>query len=111
MESEFVFDEKSLRPLVGRPVCVVLDDETRHTGILTSCGPASIVLNGERTARPANRTRKTRVKGEASTSSVQDEELAPSTSYWGAMSLGPPLKVNKVKAVIPLAPVRAVLLL
>ncbi|RED57259.1 hypothetical protein [Cohnella lupini] len=112
--SVFYFNEDSLRPLFGRAVCVVLNDETRHTGILTSCGPSSIVLNGdrleraeiaERSLRPVKRSRKSKLH--ADVSAIKLEEQTP-TAYWGTLSIGPAIDVCKDKAVIPLSPVRAV---
>lgn len=109
MDSMFPIDEESLRPLFGRAVCVIMNDETRHTGILTACGPSSIVLNGERTGRPVKRDRKSKLK--ADISMMQQEEQLPSSAYWGALSLGPAMEVSTVKAVIPLAPVKAVIVI
>lgn len=106
MEPLFPVNEKSLRPLFGQAVCVVLNDDTQYTGILTSCGPSSIVLNGERSMRPVERKRKSKVKADVST--VKQEEQPESSAYWGKLSLGPAMEVSTVKAVIPLSPVKAV---
>lgn len=111
MDFVYSFDENSLRPLYGRAVCVIMDDETRHTGILTSCGPSSIVLNGERTHRPVKRSRKSKIKAEVSTTKQEEPSAPASTAYWGALSFGPALEVSTVKAVLPLAPVKAVFVL
>ncbi|RKP56085.1 hypothetical protein D7Z26_05385 [Cohnella endophytica] len=109
MNSEYGIDEGSLRPLFGRPVCVILEDDTRHTGILTSCGPSSIVLNGESAARPGKRARKSKVKGKVAASSFEEQTSpAACSSYWGTLDFGPPMEISSVKTVIPLAPVRAV---
>ncbi|TFE19521.1 hypothetical protein [Cohnella luojiensis] len=102
------FDENSLRPLYGRAVCVIMDDETRYTGILTSCGPSSLVLNGERTRRPVKRSRKSKIKAEVSTTQQEEQTASASSAYWGTLSLGPSMEVSTVKAVLPLAPVKAV---
>ncbi|WP_239618611.1 hypothetical protein [Cohnella mopanensis] len=109
MDSSFSFDEDSLQPLCGRAVCVILNDGTRHTGILTSCSPSTIVLNGERTVRPVKRTRKSKAQVDIST--IQSEEQSESTAYWGVLSAGPLMEVSSVKSVIPLAPVREVILI
>jgi hypothetical protein len=60
LDSKFTTDEMSLRPLCGRTVYIIMNDETRYMGILASCGQSSITLNGEgeRSLRPAKRTRK-----------------------------------------------------
>lgn len=106
LDPELYTDEQTLRPLYGRAVCVILNDDTRYTGILTSCGPSSIVLNGERTNRPVNRMRKVKIQAEEDNASLKQQPS--STSYWGALSLGPPIECSTVKAVIPLAPIRSV---
>ncbi|MFC5403000.1 hypothetical protein [Cohnella soli] len=107
MESIGNVNELSLQPLFGQPVCVVLEDDTRHTGILTSCGPSSLVLNGERTSRPVARNRKTKIKAQEVTEPY--EEIPQPNSYWGTMSLGPVMPVSFEKAVIPLAPIKTVI--
>ncbi|MFC5469984.1 hypothetical protein ACFPPD_14715 [Cohnella suwonensis] len=107
MESMRDINEKTLLPLFGRPVCVVLEDDTRHTGILTSCGPSSLELNGERSSRPTVRSRKSKIK--ALEIPEPHEEIPQSHSYWGSMSLGPALPIGTEKTVIPLAPVRTVI--
>jgi hypothetical protein len=102
----FIADKQSLLPLCGRAVCIILHDDTRYTGILTSCGPSSIVLHGERTNRPVNRTRKVKIQAEEGKISLQDH-TSP-TAYWGTLCLGPPIEYSTVKAVIPFAQIRAV---
>lgn len=108
LNSIFSADEKSLSPLYGRAVCVILNDETRYSGILTSCSPSSLTLNGERTLRPVKRKREIRIQSEESHAS---EEHPASTGYWGTLSLEPPIPHNPARTVIPLAPVKAVVLL
>lgn len=109
LQSNFAADEKILRPLYGRPICVILEDETRYTGILTSCSSSSLTLNGERTLRPAKRKRKARIQAEEI--AVQ-EEAPTSEAYWGTLSLEPPMPpLNSARKVIPLAPVKKVIVL
>jgi hypothetical protein len=108
-DSMFEADEQSLLPLRGRAVCVIMNDETRYTGILTSCGPTSIVLNGERTQRPVKRTRNLKIQtGEKM---IAGDQQNATSAYWGTLSLGPSMELNTAKAVIPLSPIRAVILL
>jgi hypothetical protein len=108
-DSMFKADEQSLLPLRGRAVCVVMNDETRYTGILTSCGPTSIVLNGERSQRPAKRTRKAKIQTEEKM--IVGDQQNVSSAYWGTLSIGPSMELNTAKAVIPLSPIRAVIVL
>jgi hypothetical protein len=63
LDSIFTTDEMSLRPLCGRTVYIIMNDESRYTGILASCGQSSITLNGEgeRSLRPVKRTRKVKI--------------------------------------------------
>ncbi|MCD9023878.1 hypothetical protein [Cohnella silvisoli] len=108
-DSLFEANEESLLPLCGRAVCVIMNDDTRYTGILTSCSPTSIVLNGERTQRPVKRGRKAKIQTEEN---IHQEEQQNSTSaYWGTLSFGPSMELNTAKAVIPLSPIRAVIAL
>ncbi|WP_256759703.1 hypothetical protein [Cohnella sp. WQ 127256] len=114
MDSLFPINEDSLRPLVGRAVYVIMNDDTRHTGVLTSCSSSSIILNGERTARPVNRSRKSKMKVDINSLELdqRDRDAQPASSaYWGALSLEPAKDISTVKAVIPLAPIRAVILI
>jgi small nuclear ribonucleoprotein (snRNP)-like protein len=106
LNTVFNADEQTLRPLCGRAVCVILNDDTRYTGILTSCGPSSIVLNGERTNRPVYRTRKAKIQAEENKTSTQKK--ASLSSYWGTLSLSPPIECSTIKAIIPMVPIRAV---
>jgi small nuclear ribonucleoprotein (snRNP)-like protein len=101
-------DEETLQPLRGRAVCIILEDGTEFTGILTSCGPKTLVLNGERTQRPG-RKRKARVTTD--NASLADNAMPEASSYWGALGLRPPIERSNVKAVIPLAQIRSVLLI
>ncbi|WP_373232534.1 hypothetical protein [Cohnella sp.] len=104
----FSTDEKSLRPLCGRAVCVILNDETRYTGILTSCSPSSLTLNSERTHRPVKRKRKAKIQADDIPAT---QEHPTSNAYWGTLSLEPPNLQNSPIRVIPLAPVKAVIAL
>ncbi len=117
LDPVFAINENSLRPLFGKAVCVILNDETRHTGILTSCDPSSIILNGdrkeraeikERSQRPVERSRKSKLQADVSTIK-QDDQVPPGSAFWGTLSISPAMDVSKTKAVIPLAPIRAVL--
>ena len=109
LHSNLAADEKTLRPLYGRPVCVVLEDDTRYTGILTSCSSSSLTLNGERTLRPVKRKRKARIQAKETT--VQ-EETPNSEAYWGTLSIEPPMPpIHFARKVIPLAPVKNVIVL
>jgi len=103
MDSPYSYDEGSLQPLLGRSVCVIMNDHTRYTGILTSYSSSSIVLNGERTERPVARKRKS--KAQAEVSNVNSKEYDSSTAYWGELSLSPAMEVSTVKSVIPLHPI------
>jgi hypothetical protein len=103
-------DEKALLPLCGRAVCVIMSDETRHTGILTSCGANTLTLNGERTFRPVKRKHKRKTKMKVS-ENLTDQRQPASTAYWGNLSLGPLIEKSTVKAVIPLAPIKAIMVL
>lgn len=107
MDSSYNFDENSIRPLIGRAVCVILEDGTRHTGILTSCGPNALVLNGERTGRPVDRKRKSKLQAEIST--LPEEDPPADSAYWGKLGFGPAMDVSMVKAVIPMYPIRDVI--
>ncbi len=109
LDSEFDVNEQSLRPLCGRAVCVIMNDETRYTGILTSCSPSSIVLNGERTLRPAKRARKAKVQ--AGKNATPEQQQNVTSAYWGMLSLEPSVQINNAKAVIPLSPIKTVILL
>ncbi|MFB9277068.1 hypothetical protein [Cohnella cellulosilytica] len=100
-------DEYSLRPLFGRPVCVITHDDARHTGILTSCGASTLVLNGERTARPVKRGRKSKLRAEISASEEEDTE-ASEPVYWGKMGLEPPMEISLSKTILSLGRVKAV---
>jgi len=109
-EDDYLIDEYALKQLSGRAVCVLTHDDVRHTGILTSCGSSSIVLNGERTARPAKRGRGSKQKAEISASETE-EYASPSPSYWGNMGLEPPSGgsgISSSKAVISMGQIRAV---
>lgn len=107
LNSIFSADEKSLQPLFGRAVCVILDDETHFTGVLTSCSSSSLTLNGERSFRPVKRKRQAKVKSD---DNIVEQGQSPSTAYWGKLSMEP-IERNTIKTVIPLAPVKAVMLL
>ncbi|QMV41009.1 hypothetical protein [Cohnella cholangitidis] len=109
LDSDYSYDEHSLQPLLGRAICVILNDGTRHTGILTSCNSSALVLNGERSGRPVKRNRKSKAQAEVST--VREEEHPPSSAYWGPLSFGPAMEVSKAKTLIALAPVREVFLI
>jgi hypothetical protein len=100
----FIADKQSLLPLCSRAVCIILHDDTRYTGILTSCGTSSIVLNGERTNRPVNRTRKVKIQAEEGKTSIHDH--TSQTASGGTLSLGPLIEYSTVKAVIPFALIR-----
>ncbi|WP_274366215.1 hypothetical protein [Paenibacillus thermotolerans] len=39
-----------IQPLIGQPVCAVLNDGTRRYGILTGCTSKKLILNGQRSA-------------------------------------------------------------
>ncbi len=106
-EDDHEVDEYSLRPLFGRPVCVITYDDARHTGILTSCGASTLVLNGERTARPVRKGRKSRIQAEISASELEEPE-ATEPVYWGRMGLEPPMEISSSKSVISLGRVKAV---
>jgi hypothetical protein len=108
-DSMFSADEESLRPLYGRAVCVIMNDETRYTGILTSCGPTSIVLNGERSGRPVNRSRKAKVQSEEKT--LIGDQQNTTSAYWGTLNFGPSMELNTAKSVIPISPIRGVILI
>lgn len=122
LESLFPPQQEQLRPLRGREVCVIMNDGVRHTGILTSCGKSSIVLNGlivnrksspdvkaipgrKRSRRPIGRNREANVQSD---SSVKGKEAA---SYWGGLSMAPNTEYTSSKIVLPLGTVEAVLLL
>lgn len=112
MDASNYFDESSLQPLIGRAVFVILVDGSRHTGILTSCSPTALVLNGERTARPVNRKRKSKSKLQAEVSTLNEDELPASSAvpaYWGNLGISPAIEVSSVKAVIPLYPIREII--
>ena len=104
MKSPYSYDKNSLKPLLGRAVCVIMNDHTRYTGILTSCSSSSIILNGERTERPVSRKRKFKTQAEVST--VNSKQQYPSSAYWGELSLSPAMEVSTVKSVIPLSPIK-----
>ncbi|XID95855.1 hypothetical protein ACF3MZ_15580 [Paenibacillaceae bacterium WGS1546] len=106
MDDSFRDYEPSLKRMQGYAVCVITDDDSLHTGILTSYGSSSLVLNGERTARPAKRPR--RSKAQAEISAAGHGELDPEPLYWGKLSLDPPMPLGTEKAVISLNRVRAV---
>ncbi|OXS54003.1 hypothetical protein B1A99_27600 [Cohnella sp. CIP 111063] len=106
-DDDYSVDEYSLRPLYGRAVCVVTYDDARHTGVLTSCGTSTLVLNGERTARPVKRGRKSKQHVEISASEYE-EPIDSEPAYWGKMGLEPPMEINSSKSVISLARVKAV---
>jgi hypothetical protein len=88
-----------------------MNDETRYAGILTSCGPSSITLNGEgeRSRRPVKRTRK--VKIQAGENIDKPEKQTSSSANWGTVNFDPPLELSNIRTVIPLAPIKAVILL
>ena len=48
MEPIYPLNEERIRPFCGNLVCVLMQDGTRHVGVLSSCGKGSLVLNGER---------------------------------------------------------------
>lgn len=121
LDSLFPPDEAQLRPLRGRVVSVLMKDGARHTGILTSCGKSSIVLNGNAATGPAGRTsasskrsrrspernRKASVKAGPSA----ERELAAESAMWGALSFGPGSDLTAARVVLPVRAVEAVLLL
>ncbi|MFC4597146.1 hypothetical protein [Cohnella hongkongensis] len=107
LEDDDSVDEYSLRPLFGRAVCVVTYDGARHTGVLTSCGASTLVLNGERTNRPVTRRRKSKPQAEIS-ASEQEGPGYSEPAYWGRLELEPPMAVSSAKSVISLARVKAV---
>jgi hypothetical protein len=108
LNSYYSVNEKSLRPLYGQAVCITMNDNTRYTGILTSCGASSLTLNGERTHRPANRKRQATIKGDEN---LAEQRLQTSSAYWGTLSLEPLFERRTVKAVIPLKPIQAIMLI
>jgi hypothetical protein len=108
MDVSFPLDEWSLKPLFGQAVCVITMDDARHTGILTSCGATTLVLNGERTARPVKRSRKSKRIAEIS-SAEQETSGCEEPTYWGNMSLVPPMKPSAANSVFSLSQVKAVL--
>jgi len=106
-DDDFSVDEYSLRPLFGRPVCVVTHDLARHTGILTSCGDSTLILNGERTSRPVKRGRKSKPQAGISASEPKESNYAE-PSFWGSWSIEPPIEISSSKSVISLSGVKAV---
>jgi small nuclear ribonucleoprotein (snRNP)-like protein len=111
LDTIFSANEQSLRPLCGRTVYVIMNDETRYTGILTSCGQSSITLNGkrERSRRPVKRTRKAKIQ--AGENIDKPEKQTSTSAYWGNLSFDPPIELSNKRTVIPLAPIKAVILL
>jgi len=107
MDDEFHVDVKSLRPFYGRPVCVITNDDIRHTGILTGCGPRALVLNGERSTRPAKRSRKSKRKVDVS-AAFNEENGYKELPYWGLLSIDPPMLLDTSKSTISLSRVKAV---
>ncbi|TVX98612.1 hypothetical protein [Cohnella terricola] len=106
-DDKFLVDEQSLRPFRGRAVCVITNDDIRHTGVLTGCGPKSLVLNGERSARPAKKTRKTKRKVDVS--AVTNEQSGfEELPYWGQLSIDPPTLLDMSKSTISLSRIKAV---
>jgi len=105
-DNEDAIDEYALRQLTGRAVCVLTHDGIRHTGILTSCGSATVVLNGERTSRPSKRTRKPKHQAEINAAEKAEPDSEP--AFWGSLGLEPPLEVSSAKAVISYGQVKAV---
>jgi len=47
MEPIYPLNEGRIRPFCGNLVCVLMQDGTRHVGVLSSCGKGRVVLNGE----------------------------------------------------------------
>lgn len=45
MERIFPLNEEVVNQFCGYPVCVVMNDGTRHVGILSSCGGGKVQLN------------------------------------------------------------------
>lgn len=124
LESLFPPQQEQLRPLRGREVCVIMNDGARHTGILTSCGKSSLVLNGlavnwnsapaakavpgrKRSQRPIGRKRKANVQSGASPAIEGDGEAF----FWGDLSMAPSTEYTSSRIVLPLRTVEAVLLL
>jgi hypothetical protein len=47
MEPLYPLTEERIRPFCGNIVCVLMQDGTRHVGVLSSCGKGRVILNGE----------------------------------------------------------------
>jgi hypothetical protein len=56
MEPIFPLHEEVVNRYCGYPVCVVMNDGSRHVGILSSCGSGKLLLNAEAGSVEANVT-------------------------------------------------------
>ncbi|WP_419871783.1 hypothetical protein [Candidatus Pristimantibacillus sp. PTI5] len=56
MEPIFPLHEEVVNRYCGYPVCVVMQDGSRHIGILSSCGGGKVLLNAEAGGLEANVT-------------------------------------------------------
>ncbi|WP_027094692.1 hypothetical protein [Cohnella thermotolerans] len=128
LEPNVPIDEEHLLPFKGLPVCVVMNDGTRHFGLLTGCSKGKVVLNGDLeddpfNAPPANsvrkparrRARKGGAKRAPRKANVRSdsagqaaENVGAPLNEWGSLGLAP---VAGPSIVLPMEPIEAVLLL
>lgn len=134
LEPQIPVTEDQLRQLQGLPVCIVMNDGTRHFGTITRCAKGKVVLNGSeddstaddyvpaRTRRKGGKNRNGRRNGNKiaktarSRSKVEDDGAAEESPFqgtdgWGYLGLGPPIPLFGPKVVLPIKPIDAVLLL
>ena len=135
LEPQVPVTEDQLRQLQGLPVCIVMNDGTRHFGTITGCAKGKVVLNGieddsaaeddasARAGRKAGKNRNGRRAGsriaktarsrsKAEGDGTADEPPLQGANGWGYFGLGPPpMPPFGPKVVLPIKPIDAVLLL
>ncbi|MDQ8738166.1 hypothetical protein [Paenibacillus sp. LHD-38] len=82
MEPIFPLHEEVVSRYCGYPVCVVMNDGSRHVGILSSCGGGKVLLNADAGGIEANVTQvqttvSKKKKGVKGKTELQHKSAAP----------------------------------
>lgn len=125
---------EELRQLRGLPVCVIMNDGSRHIGLLTGCSKTKIVLNGDpddeasapalagragakgRAGRGGKKkpARKSATRPQDSLSAGEPDGPFPDAGGWNPLALGPLEPAGQMapafgpRVELPVGPIEAV---
>lgn len=82
MMQVYPLHEENIVRFCGLPVCVIMQDGSRHAGILSSCGNGRLILNGPigkeheaHLAKVAPQTKKKKKKGKAEIDPIEQDAV------------------------------------